>query len=43
MSYSDALKGVLSAEILKEDDVVKSYPMKVSTVTILESNDTFRK
>lgn len=43
MSYSDVLKSVLSPEILQEDELVKSYPMKVSTVTILESNDTFRK
>ncbi|MBL7923313.1 MAG: insulinase family protein [Bacteroidia bacterium] len=43
MSYSDVLKGVLSPEILKEDDEVKAFPLNVRSVNIVESNDTFRK
>ncbi len=43
MSYSDVLKGVLSPEILAEDELIKAYPMKVSSVNIVESKDTFRK
>lgn len=43
MSYSDALKSVLTKEILAEDEIVKSFPMRVGSVTIVESNDVFRK
>lgn len=43
MSYSNALKSVLSKEILAEDEIVKSYPMRAGSVTIIESNDVFRK
>ena len=43
MSYSDALKGVLTKEILAEDEIVKSFPMKVGSISIVESNDVFRK
>lgn len=43
MSYSDALKGVLTKEILAEDEIVKSFPMKAGSISIVESNDVFRK
>jgi zinc protease len=43
MSYSDALKGVLTKEILAEDEIVKSFPMRTGSITIVESNDVFRK
>lgn len=43
MSYSNVLKGVLPASILEEDKVVMSYPMRVTSVNIVESNDIFRK
>lgn len=43
MSYSNVLKGVLPKTILDEDEIVQSYPLKVTTVNIIESNDTFRK
>ncbi len=43
MSYSDVLKSVLSKDILEEDEEVKAYPMKVTSVSIVESKDTFRK
>jgi zinc protease len=43
MSYSNALKGVLSTAILEEDEIVKSYPMKVTSVNIIDANDLFRK
>lgn len=43
MSYSNVLKGVLPKSILDEDEMVKSYPMKVTSVNIVESNDVFRK
>lgn len=42
MSYSNVLKGVLSKDILDEDKLVENYPMKVSNVTIVDSNDTFK-
>lgn len=43
MSYSNALKSVLTKEILAEDEIVKSFPMKTGSITIVESNDVFRK
>ena len=43
MTYSNVLKGVLPASILQEDENVKSYPMRVTNVNIVESNDVFRK
>jgi len=42
MSYSDVLKGVLTKEIFDEDKLVENYVMKVSNVTIVDSNDTFK-
>lgn len=42
MSYSNVLKGVLSKDILEEDKLVENYPMKVTNVTIVDSNDTFK-
>lgn len=43
MSYSTILKDVLSPSILSEDKEVEAYPLKVSKVEIVESNDMFRK
>jgi zinc protease len=43
MSYSNALRGVLSKEILAEDEVVKAYPFKAAAVMIIDSNDLFKK
>lgn len=42
MSYSKTLEGVLTDKIRKEDEVVATFPLNVSTVTIVESSDTFR-
>lgn len=43
MTYSNALKSVLPESILKEDEMVMSYPMKVTSVNIIDANDVFRK
>lgn len=43
MSYSNALKSVLPPSILEEDATVASYPMKVTTVTITDAAEVFRK
>lgn len=43
MSYSNNLKSALSNDILEEDKVVEKYPMQVKNVTIINSDDTFRK
>jgi zinc protease len=42
MSYSGSLRSALSDTILKEDKIVESYPMKVKSVTIVDSDKTFR-
>ncbi|CAN5481851.1 pitrilysin family protein [soil metagenome] len=42
MSYSNVLKGVLTPAILEEDKLVENYPLKVTSVKIIDSNDTFR-
>jgi len=42
MSYSKTLAAVLSDEIRKEDEVVATFPLNVTTVTIVESGDNFR-
>ncbi len=42
MSYSNTLKPTLSQEILAEDKMVESYPMPVKSVTIIDSDQTFR-
>ena len=42
MSYSNTLRSALSKDIFEEDMVVQTYPMPVKTVTIVDSNDTFR-
>lgn len=42
MSYSNALKAVLSDEILAEDDAVSTYVLKVSKVDIIPSDKMFR-
>ncbi len=41
MSYSNALKASLSPDILTYDEVIKSYPINVNKVTIVESKNTF--
>jgi len=41
MSYSNALKAVLTPEILEEDKSVQSYPLKVTKVTIVNAADMF--
>jgi zinc protease len=43
MSYSNSLKSALSQAILDEDKIVETYPMPVKTVTIVDSDKTFRK
>jgi len=43
MSYSNALKSVLTPQILAEDEIVKTFPMRVGSINIVESNDVFRK
>ena len=42
MSYSNTLKATLSQEILAEDKIVENYPMPVKSVTIVDSDKTFR-
>lgn len=42
MSYSKTLEAVLTDKIRKEDEVVASFPLNVTSVTIVESGDTFR-
>lgn len=41
MSYSNALKGVLTKEILTEDDEVSTFPLKINEVKVVNSNDYF--
>jgi zinc protease len=43
MSYADALKAVLTPEILKEDDEAAKFPLNVKKVTIVNSGDMFMK
>ena len=43
MSYSNTLKTSLPENIMKEDAIVATYPMKVSEVRIIKSSDTFKK
>ena len=43
MSYSNTLKSSLPESILKEDDIVATYPLKIKEVRIINSNDTFKK
>ena len=43
MSYSNTLKGVMSNEILMEDKEVEKFPMKVSSVEIIDDTTTFKK
>ena len=43
MSYSNTLKGVMSNEILMEDKEVEKFPMKVSSVEIIDDATTFKK
>ena len=42
MSYSNVLRGVLTPDIFAEDKLVENYPLNISKVTIVESNDTFK-
>jgi zinc protease len=42
MSYSNALKAVLTQEILDEDKLVQNYPLKVGKVTIVNADDMFK-
>lgn len=41
MSYSNVMREGLSDEIKQEDALVADYPLNISTVTIVESADTF--
>ena len=43
MSYSNSLKTSLPENIMKEDAIVATYPMKVLEVRIIKSSDTFKK
>ena len=42
MSYSNAVKAGLPAEVLAEDDAVASYRLNVKEVKIIDSKDTFK-
>ncbi len=42
MSYSDALRQVLTDEIKAEDDVVAGYPLNVTSVEVVASETMFR-
>ncbi len=42
MSYSNVVKAGLPAAVLQKDAVVATMPLKVTSVTIVESKDTFR-
>jgi zinc protease len=42
MSYSSSLKSSLPPAILEEDKIVESYPLKVNSVKIINSDETFR-
>lgn len=42
MSYSNSLKSSLNPQILEEDKIVEKYPMKVKSVTIVDSDTMFR-
>ncbi len=41
MSYSNALKEILSPEILAEDEKVKEYQLNISEVTVVPDEETF--
>lgn len=43
MTYSDALRATLPADILAEDDEVSVYPLNVSKVDIRDAGEVFRK
>lgn len=43
MSYSNSLRSSLDKKILEEDKEVARYPMKVNTVTVVDSDRVFRK
>jgi zinc protease len=43
MSYSNTLKGVMTNEILTEDKEVEKFPMKVTSVEIIDDATTFKK
>ena len=43
MSYSNDLKSTLAPAILAEDKLVEAYPLKISNVKVISSDDTFRK
>ena len=42
MSYSNALKAVLTPEILNEDKTVSDYKLNIKQVNIVNSNDLFK-
>lgn len=42
MSYSNGLKASLTKEILAEDEIINVYPFPVNSVTVIESDKTFR-
>ena len=42
MSYSNALKAVLTPEILTEDKIVAEYKLNIKQVTIVNSNELFK-
>jgi len=42
MSYSNLVKSGLPEEVLAKDEVVAKFPLKVTSVTIVKSADTFR-
>lgn len=43
MSYSNALRKVLGERILEEDEVVKKYPLRATSVNIIDSEKIFRR
>ncbi|MFM2135887.1 MAG: hypothetical protein RL021_1287 [Bacteroidota bacterium] len=42
IAYSNGLKASLTPEILSEDETVNVYPLKMSSVTVIESGKTFQ-
>jgi zinc protease len=42
MSYSNSLKSSLPPAIFEEDKIVETYPLKVNSVKIINSDETFR-
>jgi zinc protease len=42
IAYSNGLKASLTQEILSEDEIINAYPLKMSSVRVIESAKTFQ-